>query len=179
MSIEIHGLEEAEKFLKGLGTTSKKALSQTIDTLANNARDKAVTLTTGELNLSNQFVKEQFTIEESSAKKLLAKVRAKKSGLSLGNFGATQSWTGSAGKRKRAGVKINVKRKLTLKKAFLFKSKKGKNLVAIRTGKGKNEFDVLYGPSPSQAFDTFQDQLAKYVTDEFSDVFFNELDKIE
>lgn len=173
---EVHGLDEAERFLKTLGTTTKTLLSNTLNELAINVEKKSISLITGELNLSAPFVKSKFTIEKSDARTLIAKVRAKKRGLLLSHFEAEQLWSTKKGKRLRSGVRVKVKRsKKTMKKAFLIKGKNGKQLVAIRQGKGRNNFKVLYGPSASQAFDTFSPPLEKTAYDDFDTVFGQEL----
>lgn len=179
MSIDIQGLDEAEKFLKELGTTSKTILSQTLNTLAKESEEKAIKLITGELSFSNSLAKSKFTIENSTPQKLVSTVRTPSAGTSLANFDAIQLWHNTEGKRYRAGVSVNVKKRRTvLKKAFTFTGKNGNKLVAIRKGKGKNNFDVLYGPSISQAFNTFHDPLAKDVEDHFADRFFKQLDDL-
>lgn len=175
----MHGLDEAEKFLKNLGGTSKQALSQTINSLTKETEDKAVKLITGELNVDNSFARDKFIVELSTVKTLASTVRTPSAGTSLANFDAIQLWKSTGGKRYRAGVRVKIKKNSkTLKRAFAFTGKNGNKLVAVRKGKGKNNFDVLYGPSVSQAFNTFHDPLTKNVEDHFVETFFEQLDDL-
>lgn len=179
MSIEFTGLDEAELFLRNLGKTSRTIFSNTLNELANSAEKKAVGLITTELNLDEPFAKSKFSIDKSDAKTLTAKVSTPKKGLLLSHFEAEQLWENKQGKRNRTGVRVKVKQnKKTIKKAFMLKGKNGKQLVAIRQGKGKNNFKVLYGPSTSQAFDTFHDPLEQEMFDDFEKIFAQELSSI-
>lgn len=176
VSIDIHGLDEAELFLKTLGATTKTVLSNSLNQLAEKTKSNAVNDITKELNLTKSYVEPKFTIENSSAKTLIAKIRTAKKGLSLTNFDAEALYIG---KKRSAGVRVKVKRNnKTMKRAFMFRGKNGSQLTAIRTGKAKKDIKVLYGPSTSQAFDTFSDSLEKKAFTDFDVIFNQELDRL-
>lgn len=176
MSIDIHGLDEADSFLKKLGSTTKTVLSDSLNELAEKTKLNAINDITQELNLTKSHVDPKFIIEKSSSKRLIAKVRSVKQGLSLTNFEATPLYVGN---KRSAGVSVKVKRnRKTMKRAFMFRGKNGSQLTAIRIGKGKKDIKVLYGPSTSQAFDTFSDSLEKQAFNDFDGIFEQELSRL-
>lgn len=175
VSINIHGLDEAELFIKKLGTTTKTMLSDSLNKLAINTQKTAVNDITKELNLTKTFVDQKIDIEKSSSKRLVAKIRSRKRGSSLANYGAIALYTG---KKRSAGVSVKVKdSRKKLKKAFMFRGKGGNRLVAVRTGRSKKDIKVLYGPSTSQALNTFSDSLEKKAFTDFDVIFNQELDR--
>lgn len=175
LTIDIHGLDQAETFIKKLGSSTKAILSTSLNQLATKTKNNAVNDITKELNLTKSFVEPKFIIEESSAKTLIAKIRTAKKGLSLTHFDATPLYTGN---KRSAGVNVKVKRnRKTMKRAFMFRGKNGSQLTAVRTGKAKRNIKVLYGPSTSQAFDTFSDSLEKKAFTDFELIFNQELDR--
>lgn len=175
VSIDIHGIDEAELFLKKLGATTKTILSHSLNQLAEKTKSNAVNDITKELNLTKSFVEPKFIIEESNAKTLIAKIRTAKKGLSLTHFDATPLYVGN---KRSAGVNVKVKsNRKTMKRAFMFRGKNGSQLTAVRTGKEKKNIKVLYGPSTSQAFDTFSDSLEKKAFTDFDVIFNQELDR--
>jgi len=176
VSIDVHGLDEAQKFISSLGVTTKTILSESLNQLATKTKNNAIDDITKELNLSASFVKPKFIIEKSNAKRLIAKIRSKKKGLVLSHFDPIASFIGN---NRSAGVSVKVKKqRKTMKRAFMFRGKNGKNLIAIRTGKAKKAIKVLYGPSTSQAFDTFSDSLEKQAFTDFDVIFNQELDRL-
>mgnify|MGYP005988045727 CR=1 FL=1 len=176
MSIDIHGLDEAELFVKKLGTTTKTLLSDALNQLATKTQSNAVGDITKELNLSAHHVTPKFSIEKSSARTLIAKIRTAKKGLLLSHFDAVPLYVGN---KRSAGVSVKVKRRRkTMKRAFMLRGKNGRELVAIRQGKARKNIKVLYGPSTSQAFDTFGDSLEKRAFTDFDTIFNQELDRL-
>jgi hypothetical protein len=176
MSIELHGIDEAELFLKKLGNSTKTILSNSLNQLAVKTRSNAVDSITGELNLAKPYVSGKLLLERSNAKSLIAKIRSAKKGLLLSHFGATALYVGN---KRSAGVSVQVKRnRKTLKKAFMFRAKNGQTMIAIRTGKARKDIKVLYGPSTSQAFETFSDSLEKQAFTDFDSIFNQALDRL-
>lgn len=173
--IELHGANEAEKFLRGLGKTSRLALASTINALAENAKTNAITTITNQLNLSKNYVTDKFEIISANEKTLTARVRTNSKGLLLNQFEPKQVYDG----KKRHGVSVKVKKqRKAIKKAFLVRTKGGRNLVVIRTDKGRNAFKPLYGPSTSQAFNIHQDDISQKLQDDFFQTFNKELEKL-
>lgn len=176
VSIDIHGLDDAEVFLKKLGDTTKTVLSESLNQLAEKTKLNAINDITKELNLTKSHVEPKFIIEKSNARTLIAKVRAERQGLLLSHFDATPLYVGN---KRSAGVSVKVKRsRKKIKKAFMFHGKNGSKLVAVRTAKAKKDIKVLYGPSTSQAFNTFGDSLEKKAFDDFDRIFNQELDRL-
>lgn len=175
MAADLHGVDDAEKFLRALGLSTKTALSNTLNELSNQTEQAAAKSILAQLNLSKAYVNNKITVEKSSAKTLIAKVRTEKRGLSLARFNATQLYK----KGRRSGVSVRVKRRAKkIPKAFMFKGKNNNKLMAIRQGKGKNNFKVLYGPSVSQVFNTFHDPLYEKIGDGFFNQFEKELVRV-
>jgi hypothetical protein len=178
MPTELHGIKEAEKFLRGLGFTTTKALSETINQIAIAGKEKGTEKITSELNLTTEYVNSKIDVIPSTGRKLIAKIRSQKKGLMLSHFGATQITNGG----KRAGVNVRVKRnkQIKLSKAFLLKTKNKHNqpLVAIRKGKGKGNYKILFAPSASQALSTFETPIQESITDDFFTTFEQQLNKL-
>lgn len=121
------------------------------------------------VNIKSQLLRERVRLTRATRSKLIARVWALKKGLVLSHFPHQQLWTkGKNGKRRPAGVRVNVSgHTAVLPGAFIVSSAgsdKTAGLIFIRTGKRSKEERIgglsrtkiaaLYGPSPSQILNT-------------------------
>lgn len=157
MPLNVKGINETERFFRSLSQTSKNVLVETTNELVQQGQSLAADHITEELNITTAAVNDKFTVEKADVKRFTARITAQKRGLSLARFDAEQVWQVSGKKRYRKGVNVRVKkRRKRLAKAFMLTSSKNNApLVMFRTGKGKKDIKTLYGPSVSQAFETF------------------------
>lgn len=168
MTASVKGLDEADIFIRTLGATTSQALSDTLNDLAEQAKTTATKSILNDLNLPRNYIEEKLTVENATKKNLTAKVRSLSRGILLSRFDAKTLTIGG----KRNGVSVRVKqRTVKMKKAFMLTGKNGNKLVAIRQGKGRNNFKVLYGPSVSQAFKVIQDPISQHVRNNFISTF--------
>ena len=175
MTVELHGLKETEQFLRSLSSSTKQALSNTLTDLAELGKAEATTSVLSQLNLTKAYVNDKFDITKSNNNSLTAKIRTEKRGLSLASFNAKQLFKG----KRRSGVSVNVNRKAKkIPKGFMLTGKNNNKLIAIRQGKGRNNFKVLYGPSVSQVFTNFHDPITKKITDNFGNRFEQQLSRM-
>ena len=172
MAVEINGAVEAEQFLRSLSSNTRQALSNTLNDLAQIGKTESSKSILSQLNLTKSYVNDKLEVIPASTNNLTAKVRTEKRGLSLARYDATQLFNG----KKRSGVSVNVKGKVKkIPKGFMFTGKNNNKLIAIRKGKGRNNFKVLYGPSVSQVLNTFSDPITKKITDNFLNRFERQL----
>ena len=153
-----------------------------------------------EVNLKAGYVNEQLSLVKATEANPVGIIRGKRRGVLLSRFGATQLTrkakyparsTGRmeisdsrakfkaipAGK-KAAGVSVKVSRNGSRKKmrsAFPLKFSNGSVGVAIRTGKGKGDFKVVYGPSVDQVMRTLKPQLSRLIETEFDQIMESQL----
>lgn len=153
------------------------ALNDSVETLrAGFLRD-----TRGDINVKMALLRERVRITRATRSRMTARLWAEKRGLVLSHFPHKQMWTrGKNGKRKRAGVQVNVGGKTTkLGRAFIVGSagsSRTNGLIfmrfgptrsrAERAGRGAYGTDLirqriraLYGPSPSQVLETRRPEL--------------------
>lgn len=154
------------------------ALNDTVETL----RAEFLRDTRGDINVKMALLRERVRITRATRSRLVARLWAEKRGLVLSHFPHKQLWKkGKNGKRKPAGVRVNVGgQATTLSRAFIVASAgsaRTKGLIFMRYGPRRSRGErvgrgaygndllsqrvrALYGPSPSQVLETRKPDLA-------------------
>lgn len=178
-------LKGGRKTVERIGAVPEKskailvmALNDTVETL----RAQFLRDTRGDINVKMALLRERVRMTRATRARMVSRLWAERRGLVLSHFPHKQLWTkGKNGKRKRAGVQVNVGGQSTkLARAFIVESagsSKTNGLIfmrygpkrsrAERVGRGAYGTDLLsqriralYGPSPSQVLDTRRPELA-------------------
>lgn len=178
-------LKGGRKTVERIGAVPEKskailvmALNDTVETL----RAQFLRDTRGDINVKMALLRERVRMTRATRARMVSRLWAERRGLVLSHFPHKQLWTkGKNGKRKPAGVQVNVGGKATkLARAFIVESagsSKTNGLIfmrygpkrsrAERVGRGAYGTDLLsqriralYGPSPSQVLDTRRPELA-------------------
>ncbi len=167
--ITVDGAKETLKRLDAIPAKSRSALVMAVNDTAETIRAHVLRDITGEVNIKRQLLRERVLLTRATRGRISARVWALKKGLVLSHFPHKQLWTkGKGGKRRRAGVQVNVSgRTSVLPGAFIVAlagSGKTDGLIFIRTGKrskeerggglSRSKIEALYGPSPSQILNT-------------------------
>ena len=154
------------------------ALNDTVETL----RAHFLREIGSEVNIKRNLLRDRVRITRATRGRMVARLWAVKSGLVLSHFPYKQLWTkGKNGKRRRAGVRVNVWGSAkVLPGAFIVESAGSgstnglifvrygpKRSTAERKGQGAYGTDMLqqriralYGPSPSQILETRKPDMA-------------------
>lgn len=147
-----------------------------------------------ELNLKAGYVGSKITTIEATSTRLHGDITASKRGILMSRFAANRlsrrakyparsrgtraladaesSFPAISAGSKPAGVSVKIKRagsRQQLRHAFPIRLSSGAIGVAVRTGRGRKAFKILYSPSPSQVFDTFRPELAAQIESDFKD----------
>lgn len=109
----------------------------------------------GELTLKSAYIKKKLKTDPVNFDNLAVRFHAQKRGAMLSRF---------THRDLKKGVSVKVKRSRRPKKlpgGFIIPLRGGRDsAIAFRTGKGRWDIDFQYGPSVSQAFETFQPEVA-------------------
>lgn len=175
--ITVDGVKESLKRIDAIPTKAKSAVVMAINDTAETIRARVLRDIGGEVNIKRQLLRERVMLTRATRGRLSARVWALKKGLVLSHFPHQQLWTkGKNGKRRRAGVRVNVSGKTSLMPgAFIVAlagSGKTDGLIFVRTGNrskeervgglSRSKIKALYGPSPSQILNT---HLPDYATE--------------
>lgn len=171
-SVTIDGVEGVVESLGIIPERSTLAAKRAINKTASKARTLGVKEIRDNVALKAKYVRDRIRIREATVEHLEATVSARKRPSLLSRYGAKQLTQkaqrakgdpsrGIPAGRKQAGVSVRVKsggRRKKMRGAFLIKLKAGKVNqagaigLAIRTGNGKDDYEVKYGPSIDQAW---------------------------
>lgn len=140
------------------------------------------------LALPATYVRARLFIHRASVGKPIARVSAKRRGLLLNRFKHKQLWQPTKDPRaknakKPAGIQVEIKpgQRITVRRWWLIRGLRGSQTtgIAIRSGgQGRNAYEVLHGPSVSQAFQTVRDDLSRELRGKFKQAVSQELRRI-
>jgi hypothetical protein len=122
------------------------------------------------------YVRQQYTIRTANSTDLAAALTARKRGILLTRFAHRQLYLPAEGRKRRRkgekkirrGVSVTIKpgSRKVIPGGFLLGLRNGtaadasgRQGIAVRVGKGRSEYRVLYGPSPSQMFQSLLPEL--------------------
>lgn len=202
MSIDIRGDDAAKRMLAELSGIYPKVVYRAI----NKTVDKGKTLVSrkvrDELNLSAAYVGGRLSTSKASETNLTGKISAEKRGILLSRFSSSRltvkarsdvrylkgypalsdssvSYAAiTAGRRlQQMSLKVSASGGRNKGKFFALKLRgSGAIGLAVRTGTGKNDYEVKYGPSVSQVFNTLKPVLEPLMAAEYQAQFASQLD---
>lgn len=176
LKVKFTGGRQAVERIGAIPEKSKAVLVMALNDTVETLRAQFLREIGGEVNIKRTLLRERVRITRATRGRLVARLWAVRRGLVLSHFPHKQVWTkGKNGKRKRAGVRVNVGGTAkVLKNAFIVESAGSsrtnglifvrygpKRSAAERKGNGPWGYDLLqqriralYGPSPSQILET-------------------------
>jgi hypothetical protein len=176
LKVQLKGGKKAVERLGVLPVKAKAALLMALNDTGETLRAQFIREAGGDINIKRNLLRERVRLTRATSGRLVVRLWAVRKGLVLSHFPHKQLWTkGKNGKRRRAGVRVNVGGAYrTLPGAFIVESAgsaKTNGLIFIRYGpkrsaderKGKGAYGsdmlrqpirALYGPSPSQMLET-------------------------
>ncbi len=178
MRLEVRGARKAERRLGRMSRAVRLAAYRALKRTAVTARKLGAQQIGRELNLKRTYIRDKLKIVDPTTDRLQAVIKASKTRVLLTRYDARQLVRAAPGAkgspirgippgRKAAGVSVKVKRagpRRKLRAAFLAPlgtKKSGERIlgVAIRTGRTRRGFRVLYGPSVDQAWKSVRRQV--------------------
>lgn len=161
VSVDKNQLLETELILSGFRLEGPKILSRALNATASKGRTLGSKKIREQVNLKSKYVKEKLKLKRATWQKLTASISAESRGLILMNYA-----TGTSGDDFKVKVKKGATK--TISNAFLATVYAGGRKIDViaqrhpKTGK----FDVLYGPSVSQVFNSVRDEIDTELMDE-------------
>lgn len=161
----------AQRRLGLFAQRANPAVVRVLNRLATTVRLEGSKRIRGKLALPATYVRERLNIRPATLARPEAVIFAKRRGVLLSRFKWRQLFERNTSKpgRKRAGVAgvIVPGRQYRVRKFFVIPQLNNGNGpgIAIRTGKGRDAFEVLHAPSVSQAFAWVRDDLSEEYSD--------------
>mgnify|MGYP001156600531 CR=1 FL=1 len=171
--IEQIGLNEAKEAFAELPVKLRSALIASINNVVPNAHSLAVEKITEQVALTKGYVKSRLYISQrASNTDPMAVISGRVRSTQLRRYGGKQLFSAAKlpGKRRLAGTSVGVKTggsQQVLKHAWIIKLKYGEQSagagltmgIAQRTGSGRDDYRILYGPSVDQVFRDVKDEI--------------------
>lgn len=171
--IEQIGLDEAKASFSELPANLRAALIRSINNVVPNAHALAVERITEQVALTKGYVKSRLYISQrANNTDPMAVISGRRRATQLRRYGGTQLFTSAKlpGKRRLAGTSVRVKTgsgQKVLNHAWIIKLKYGESDakqgltmgIAQRTGSGRDDYRILYGPSVDQVFNGVKDEI--------------------
>lgn len=171
--IEQKGLSDAISDLVDLPTNMRKALVSAVNAVVPEAYSLSVERITDQVALTKAYVKSRLYISQTATlQDPLAVISGRVRSTQLRRYQGTQLYAPAKlpGKRRLAGTSVRVKTggaTKVLNHAWIIKlkygdldAKAGKTIgIAMRTGSGRNDYRILYGPSVDQVFRDVKDEI--------------------
>ena len=169
MNLILRNAREIEKDIAQLRKALTLGTTRALNKTARSAKTKGAKEIRKQINLKAKLIKGKLILHKASKKKDVAIISALGRGTLLTNYPNKQLTKKAInGGRKNAGIRIKVKRKgasFKLKRGFYIKLNRGteagagKMAIAYRTGKGRKDFAIAYGPSVSQVWNKTRDMV--------------------
>lgn len=164
--IEQIGLDEAKAAFSELPANLRAALIRSINNVVPTAYDLGVEKITSQVALTKTYVKSRLYVsQKASNTDPMAVISGRVRSTQLRRYSGTQLFAPAKlpGKRRLAGTSVKVKAggsPKTLNHAWIIKLKYGEQDakmgltmgIAQRTGSGRNDYRILYGPSVDQVW---------------------------
>ena len=174
----------AQRRLGLLAQRVNPAVVRVLNRMATTVRLEASRRIRGKLALPATYVRERLNVLKATNARPVAVIFAKRRGVLLTRFKWRQLFERNTSKpgRKRAGVAgvILPGRPYRARKFFVIPQLNNSNGpgIAIRTGKGRDAFEVLHAPSVSQAFALVRDDLSDEYSARVKSAVANELQRL-
>lgn len=202
MSVVIEGVPAVSRMLAEMNGIYPKVTYRAINKSVAKTKTAVNSAIREQINLPAAYVREKLLTQLATSSQLSGRVYGQKRGILLSRFAANallQTSKSSLNRlRGRAGlsddfvsfdpipagkklkqISIKVKSRGSRQRFKLFPIRlRGSNAIglAVRTGKGKRDYKVLYGPSISQVFNTLKGGLEGDASTEFLAQFESQLD---
>jgi len=171
--IEQVGIDEAKQAFAELPANLKAAMIKTINAVVPNVRELAIERITGQVALTKAYVKGRLYVSQrANNTDPTAVISGRVRSTQLRRYQGTQLYTTAKlpGKKRLAGTSVKVKTgkaPSVLKHTWIIKLKHGETDatagltmgIAERTGKGRNAYKILYGPSVDQVWRGVKDEI--------------------
>lgn len=193
MSVDLNGVPEVQQLLAELGGIYPKVTYRAINKSLDKTKTAISAAIREQVNLSAKYVRDRLGAEYANALKLNGKVKTEKRGILLSRYDPNQllqsarspidTLTGRAAlsdsssyfapipagkKLKQVSIKISTRGSRKKYKLFPILLQNSNAIgLAVRTGRRKKDFKMLYGPSISQVFNTLKDSLEQDASAEF------------
>ncbi|WP_022949520.1 phage tail protein [Methylohalobius crimeensis] len=199
-SIEVRGLKQATRRARAIPKALDKARLRSVNKAATESRKQSSKLVRADVNLKARDVNKRLEVKRANKSRPHAKLIARSRPMLLSRFGARVLTRrvkhpsrskgfpkyGIPAGRKFAGVSLKVKRAGSRKKMrggfFIELKGSGATGLAVRTGKGRDAYRVLYGPSVRDVVEWNEDEIEAYILDRigehFAENLTRELDKV-
>lgn len=156
--------ESALDFIRKLGDQAVEALAQTLNETGKELRQQAIDHIGQQLNLPKEYISRHITVRERATRaRLQVTISAESRPVLLERYGSQQQYReGKTVPQVNDGVTVQVKASGTRKRirqGFFIRLKNGVSGLAMRTGKGQNNYKVLHGPSVAQAYSSVRDDI--------------------
>lgn len=163
-------LDAAKRMLGELDNATVRALVRAVNHAAQRARTMGSRLIRDEVKLSATYVNDRLKVsQKASSADPTAMISGRGRATQLSRFSSRQLTTKAKlpGKQRLAGARVEVKpgRQKVLPGGWVMDLKGGNRGVVVRTGTGKNDYKVLYGPSVDQLWQRVREQIAPEVDD--------------
>lgn len=158
---------KAQKRLRDLATRVDPAIVRIVNRVATATRLKLSKTITSKIALPATYVRERLLLAPATVAKPVATIAAKQRGVLVSRFKWRQLFERNKTKpgRHAAGVEITITpgKKVFVRKWFVIPTLKNDNGpgIAIRTGKGRDAYEVLHGPSVSQVFSSVRPDVSE------------------
>lgn len=170
-------VERAIRFLDRVESKTLTANRMALNTTARRARTEAARNIREQVALAATYVNQRLTVKPATNGKLEAEVSAPRRGMLLSRFKWKQLWTGRKGSKGRrpAGITGVIKpgRSYTVRRFFALPLRAGRvdggnGLgLAMRLGPGRDNYEVLHGPSLSQVYQSVRTDIEPGVRERF------------
>lgn len=152
-------ISAAMAWLQKMPEEANRALVETLNVAGSQTRTRAVDEIGRQLNLPRSYINNNLTVRErANITKPQVIISAESRGILLNRFDARQETRDG----KKAGVSVQVKAsgaRKTIRQGFFIRLKNGVTGMARRTGKGQGSFEILHGPSVSQAWQSVRENV--------------------
>lgn len=158
-------IDDAKRFFDNMGEQGQAALADVLNKTGTKLRKEAITEISQQLNLEPNYISRHISVRQrANVRNLQVTISAESRPVLLERYDSQQHQRpGKTVPMRNDGVSVLVKKAGTrkrLKQGFFIRLR-GSNTVglAIRLGKGKDNYKVLHGPSVSQAYQSVRDQI--------------------
>lgn len=171
--IEPVGIDEAKMAFAELPANLKAALIKTINAVVPNVRELAIERITDQVALTKTYVRGRLYVSQrANNTDPTAVISGRVRSTQLRRYQGTQLYAAAKlpGKKRLAGTSVRVKTgngASVLKHTWIIKLKYGEvdakagltMGIAERTGSGRNDYKILYGPSVDQVWRGVKDEI--------------------
>lgn len=155
----------ALQFFKDMQSEAQQALVSVLNEAGTKLRKAAIDEIGSQLNLTPEYISRHISVRQrANVRNLQVTISAESRPVLLERYDSEQHWRqGKTVPQRTDGVSVQVKRSGPRKKirSAFFIRLRGSDTVglAIRTGKGKNAYEVKHGPSVAQAYQSVRNDI--------------------